>query len=584
MDADPDAKSSSSMRFTRVVLRNWRNFADVKVTLTQRVFLVGPNASGKSNFLDAFRFLRDIASVGGGFQEAVRRRGGVSKLRFLGSRPQSHVVISVRLRDTEDQWEYTIEFGQDVGRRAVLDRERVLRADKVIVDRPNSADMKDPERLTQTYLEQVNANQGFRQVFEFLGAIRYFHIVPQLIKNAERFAGRKADPYGTDLIEQIAKTPVETRLLRLSQINSALRLAVPQFRELDVWSDEQGTPHLRGYSVQWPREAWQTEDQFSDGTLRFIGILWALLGATGPLLLEEPELSLHPEVVRFIPQMMAATQRAQPYQVFVSTHSRDLLEDTGIGMRETLLLVPGTAGTTVHRASGKREIRALLEGGASMADVAIPLTKPQEAHRLPSFADVPREATPEQLGRIAQLRGDFLEAERYYNQGLESYRCAGNKRGVAASLFNLSELALARGDVTQATAYCQEALEAGIKLPDPQLQAVGLQLLGFIALQQNRFADAERYYKDSLQVYEHLGDLSSAAKVLHNLAIIAQRLGELDRAEDLCRKGLCIHEELGDKRGVAESLQQLGVLAHAKGDLKKAKHLYQESAKIREST
>ena len=78
--------ASKALRFTKIQLENWRNFIQIDVDLQQRVFLVGPNASGKSNFLDVFRFLQDIVSVGGGFQEAIRRRGGVSgrALRGLG--------------------------------------------------------------------------------------------------------------------------------------------------------------------------------------------------------------------------------------------------------------------------------------------------------------------------------------------------------------------------------------------------------------------------------------------------------------------------------------------------------------------
>ena len=45
------------MRFTRFHLANWRNFGHVDIELARRIFVVGPNASGKSNFLDAFRFL-----------------------------------------------------------------------------------------------------------------------------------------------------------------------------------------------------------------------------------------------------------------------------------------------------------------------------------------------------------------------------------------------------------------------------------------------------------------------------------------------------------------------------------------------
>jgi len=58
-------------RFTNVQLKNWKNFAFCDVAVGKRAFLFGPNASGKSNFLDVFRFLRDLAASGGGFQEAV---------------------------------------------------------------------------------------------------------------------------------------------------------------------------------------------------------------------------------------------------------------------------------------------------------------------------------------------------------------------------------------------------------------------------------------------------------------------------------------------------------------------------------
>lgn len=90
-------KNAKSSRFLSLRLDNWRNFVRVETDLEQRVFLVGPNASGKSNFLDVPRFLHDIVSVGGGFQEAVRRRGGVSSLRALAARQNPAILVSVRV-------------------------------------------------------------------------------------------------------------------------------------------------------------------------------------------------------------------------------------------------------------------------------------------------------------------------------------------------------------------------------------------------------------------------------------------------------------------------------------------------------
>ena len=82
-----------------------------------------------------------------------------------------------------------------------------------------------------------------------------------------------------------------------------------------------------------------------------MGLLWAALDGDGPLLLEEPELSLHPDVVRHIPQMFARIQRKTGRQVIISTHSSDMLRDDGIGLDEVLLLKPEVEGTAVSLAS-----------------------------------------------------------------------------------------------------------------------------------------------------------------------------------------------------------------------------------------
>lgn len=382
--------TNKAFRFTSVYLENWRNFAQVEVDLQRRVFLVGPNASGKSNFLDVFRFLHDIVSVGGGFQEAVRKRGGVSSLRCLAARRYSDLVVRVRVGGDEDisAWEYELRFAQDNRQRPVIKKERVARQGSDLLIRPMEDDQEDPERLTQTYLEQVNVNQNFREVVEFFASVRYLHIVPQLVREPDRSVGRRNDPFGGDFLEQLARTPERTRDAWLRRICNALSVAVPQLKELELWRDVRGTPHLRGKYEHWrPQGAWQTEERFSDGTLRLMGLLWATLAGTGPLLLEEPELSLHPEVVRFLPQMFARIQRRFGRQTLISTQSTDLLRDEGIGLDEVLLLQPGTEGTSIQPASEFAEIRKLLEGGLNLAEAVIPRTRPERAQQLTLFGD-----------------------------------------------------------------------------------------------------------------------------------------------------------------------------------------------------
>ncbi|MCY4341264.1 MAG: AAA family ATPase [Gammaproteobacteria bacterium] len=379
---------NATMKIRKLHLRNWKNFLDVEVSVTDRVFLIGPNASGKSNLLDSLRFLRDLASTGGGFREAVRRRGGVGSIRCLAARRKPDIEVRVELHDEKEdsQWTYGVVFSQDNRSRPFLRRERVTHNSNLIVDRPDQEDEADRTRLIQTHLEQVNVNKRFRALADFFKSIKYLHIVPQLVREPDRSIGRTNDPFGGNFLEQITKTHTRTRDARLKRIRQALSVALPQLEEIDLQRDHRGKPHLRGKYQHWrPRGAWQTEEQFSDGTLRLMGLLWAIMEKGGPLLLEEPELSLHPEIVRALPQMLARVQRKSNRQILLSTHSPDLLRDEGIGLDETLLITPGKEGALIGPASAISEARHLLEGGLTLADIVIPKTRPAQVEQLALF-------------------------------------------------------------------------------------------------------------------------------------------------------------------------------------------------------
>jgi predicted ATPase len=380
------------MIISGLTLRNWRNFRSAEVALRQRVFIVGPNASGKSNLLDSIRFLRDIAKPGGGLQRSITERGGLSKIRCLAARRDPDVEIEVTLSDSDSDvaWRYGVGITQQVRgyRQPLLRYERVWKGEVVVLNRPDKADLQDELRLTQTHLEQISANSAFREIARFFESIRYLHLVPQLLRHPETFQGPMSDedPYGRNFLEMIAKTPEKTRRSRLRAIEAALREAVPQLKNLTDTKDEAGVPHLEAVYEHWrPNAGRQREDQFSDGTVRLIGLFWSLLEGDAPLLLEEPELSLHSGIVSRLPALFHRVQRKRRRQIFVSTHSWDLLSEKGIGGEEVVMLTPDQEGTKVELASSIEDVRVLLDSGLSVADVALPRTVPSGLSQLDLF-------------------------------------------------------------------------------------------------------------------------------------------------------------------------------------------------------
>ena len=148
------------MLITRLKLKNWLNFRKVDVALRERVYVIGPNASGKSNLLEVLRFLRDVAKPeGGGLQKAVKDRGGITKLRSLLARRDPEISIEVELAervDAEPVWRYCLAFRSEGKgqQRLLVSKEQVvhLPTGNISCDRPNEEDKADTDRLTQTYL------------------------------------------------------------------------------------------------------------------------------------------------------------------------------------------------------------------------------------------------------------------------------------------------------------------------------------------------------------------------------------------------------------------------------------------------
>lgn len=377
------------MIITQIKLENWKNFAKVNANCGKRMFLIGPNASGKSNFLDALLFLRDVALHG--LEHAVAQRGGIKSIRYINARQHPDITIGVTIDDT---LEYTLTFGTEKGKQTPWVVSEVVRQHteerwKKILSRPDDDDSKDSLRLTQTALQQVNANKNFRELYDFFATIQYRHILPQLVREPKAFSPAPVtnDPFGRDLVFSIAKTPENVRKSRLTKINDALKAAVPNFEDLQVVRDNDGLPHLQVKYSHWRLQgAKQQENVFSDGTLRLIALLWSLFDAEGPLLLEEPELSLHDDVVSLLPGIFSRVDKGRKKkgrQIFVTTHSTSLLSDPGIGSNEVLRLEPGKEGVLVHSADDQE--RELMQQGLTVADVMFPKTRPENLQQLSLF-------------------------------------------------------------------------------------------------------------------------------------------------------------------------------------------------------
>ena len=235
-------------------------------------------------------------------------------------------------------------------------------------------------------MELTTANEQFRELSHFFSETTYLHLVPQLLKFANLIGGNtlEQDPFGQGFLQRIAATGEKTRTARLRRIQKALDAVVPYFKELRFIKDDiTGQPHIEANFTHWrPTGAWQRESQFSDGTLRLIGLLWALMDGSSLLLIEEPELSLNEEIVRHLPGLIQRVQKQSKTarQVLITTHSEALLSDRTIPAEEVIRLEPHQEGTRVHMLDQQEKI--MLASGLSVGEVLLKTTKPKNLGQL----------------------------------------------------------------------------------------------------------------------------------------------------------------------------------------------------------
>jgi tetratricopeptide (TPR) repeat protein len=174
------------------------------------------------------------------------------------------------------------------------------------------------------------------------------------------------------------------------------------------------------------------------------------------------------------------------------------------------------------------------------------------------------------LGEAATHRGNYEQAEDYYEQSLEHARESGDRFGEAESLRSLGNTCFRLGTFEQAREYFERSLAIKREIGDRRGAARTLNNIGLVYFRQGTLDRADEYYEQSLDAIRGIGDRRGEAGCLLNLANIAMKWGEYDRAAANLERSHEIYQQLGDRRGEANSLQNLGTVAIRRGEYDRA--------------
>lgn len=399
------------MKIVKTRISNYRNFDDLSVRLNDFNLLVGANASGKSNFVQAFQFLRDI--VNHGLEDAISRQGGVEYLRNIKIAESRPLLFHVVMRgDTKWLW---LPLGHDKFNVTIheIDYEFSLCEN-------GSGYAVDRDRMTLTYSSKDVAEKLSVSFFNRDGKLGIESTNPD-VESALSFEGVpifREQPGGEEktlLIESpLVGLYVQPALDWLSNIGiydfdpklpkRSTPISGPSELTIDgsnlaivlnkVLSDEESKrgflnlsqdllPFLSGVDVEkvadksiffklkekYAEKADLPAFLISDGTINMIALIIALYFQEKRLsIIEEPERNIHPHLISKVMTMFREASKKK--QIIATTHNPEMVKQADL---EHILLVKrdGRGFSKITKPADSEQIRIFLENEMGLDDLLV---------------------------------------------------------------------------------------------------------------------------------------------------------------------------------------------------------------------
>jgi predicted ATPase len=353
---------SSPTFITRVALENYKSIARCDVSTGALTFLVGANGSGKSNFLDAFRFVADALRTA--LDHAIRERGGIKEVRLRSSGHPTHFGIRLEfVLRTGQRGFYAFrigalrESGYEVQREECLitspeafspPAHYLVQRGEVTTTSVKVAPAASSDRL---YLVNASGLPEFRPLYQSLSSMGFYNLNPDQIRDVQPpDVGDILSRDGSNIASVLGQLKVRSPEIK-DRIEEYLAKVVSGVQKVDakpIGSKEtlEFRQQMAGSKHPWRFLA----ANMSDGTLRAVGVLVALFqssngqGPKVPLVgIEEPEVALHPAAAGVL--LDALVDASRNTQVVVTSHSPELLDDNRIAS-ESILAVLADEGIT----------------------------------------------------------------------------------------------------------------------------------------------------------------------------------------------------------------------------------------------
>ncbi len=369
-----------------VRVRNFKSLKDVSLELGMRNVAVGPNMSGKTNFISIFKFLNSmVLPLPGvyGLPHAVNTMGGFQEIAWRGERTD---LISISLegdfgvvphQEEHKTWKYGLDFVSDGRGRVTVQEESLvfggLTGEIPIVQKEKEtgrrllmgrqgkiAEVPDVERSALEFEVPQWEGNWVRSLF---ASLRFYTLLPAQMKQVNTTAAANfLFEHGANFSAWLLM--LQTRYKEhFDKINLALRGALPDVSSVFTFPTQQATVFVASQEkfLKTPIPIWQ----MSDGELCFIAWLSLLFcppELSAPVFfIEEPENHLHPYLIETLFDLLRQVQSSpemRPAQIFATTHSLTVVDKSNLD--EIIVFERQNGATMCTRPKEKAHLQELL--------------------------------------------------------------------------------------------------------------------------------------------------------------------------------------------------------------------------------
>ncbi|MBD2046885.1 AAA family ATPase [Coleofasciculus sp. FACHB-64] len=359
----------------QLILKNWKTFRNAVLPIDPLTVLIGTNASGKSNALDALEFLKRTVR-GKEIQAALSGDSSLTSIRGGGEwaalKPETQFTLEALVAGEDDSTDYLYSITVQTKPIAKLYHESLVRLQyqqkkqaqpvRLQLLETYISSSESPGVITQFYgsengmglaglpglwirsysiLSQLKGYylldetvKGISTVRQSLENIFILNSIPSIMRDYSLLSDN-LESDASNIAGVLAALPDE----RKAEVESTLSTYVKHLPERDiqrVWAEPVG--RFKTDAMLYCEELWKPGETteidargMSDGTLRFLAILTALL--TRPegsqLVIEEVDNGLHPSRADLLLKMLREIGEKRKIDILVTTHNPALLDALG---------------------------------------------------------------------------------------------------------------------------------------------------------------------------------------------------------------------------------------------------------------